>query len=274
MSLAKKLAEIGQAEAAPTFLAPAGELDLQRLDQAVQDAVGLEVPEDLTTLYLWHNGQASDQRLIPDETFRLLPITEALRNWGFFLDPESEYLEPYSPTWFPLIGNGNSDYLVYDLENGRLIAYWHDDPDRDVEHPSLEDWADALVEELAATAPRKAPTGLIGSEPVESLTLTLRPGKKEKRADVIRSLTQLTGLSLGVVAKAFGNGHEGIAIVLRESANSLERAKQIRGARKAMELLEAEGLAPSLEVDAPGGETETAAGESLKQLENRCLTGG
>ncbi|MDJ0609504.1 MAG: SMI1/KNR4 family protein [Kiloniellales bacterium] len=274
MSLKERLAAIDRAEAAPAFRAPATEAEIRALGEAVSEAVGLDLPEDLATLYRWHDGQAPDQRLVEGETFRLLPIAEALREWRLFLDPESDYLEPYRPTWFPLCLNGNSDYLAYDLEEGSLIAYWHDDPDRDVEHPSLEDWADSLVEELAATAPRQAPAGLIGSEPVESLTLTLRPGKNEKRADVIRSLTQLTGLSLGEVAKAFADGHEGIAIALRESVNSLERAKQIRGARKALELLEAEGFAPSLEVGAGGGETEAAAGEALKQLENRCLTGG
>ncbi|MEZ6035584.1 MAG: SMI1/KNR4 family protein [Planctomycetaceae bacterium] len=56
--------------------------------------------------------------------------------------------------WVPFLANGSGDHLCVDLaaedggNPGQLIAFWHDDEERDIEYPSLADWLRELVESM------------------------------------------------------------------------------------------------------------------------------
>lgn len=112
------------------------------------------LPDEIVTLYRWHNGQRGSYSLNPDDNLTFLPIKEAIEAWRFLTDPNEDILQPYSPSWIPLLHNGAGDYLVYETEGahaGALIGYRHDDEKRHVKYPSVSKWAQevlSVVEEL------------------------------------------------------------------------------------------------------------------------------
>ena len=126
--------------------APTG--DIAGLTAKIEAEHSGKTPAALVELFQWHNGQDGDLGQLPDSNQRLMSVAEAMEAWAFFLCEEEDYLEPYEKRWFPIITNDCSDYLMFDLDSGELWSYWHDDPDRFVEHPSLEVWATSLRDHI------------------------------------------------------------------------------------------------------------------------------
>ncbi len=109
---------------------------------------GEQVPQDLETLYKWHNGQTGYYSLNQEDNRTLLSISEVIEAWKFMNDPMEEILEPWSKSWIPILDNGAGDYIVYEsegIQTGKLISYWHDDEERWVEFENLESWAQAVL---------------------------------------------------------------------------------------------------------------------------------
>ncbi len=101
---------------------------------------GEQVPQDLLTLYKWHNGQNGHYSLNQEDNKTLLSISEVIETWEFLNDPMEDILEPWSKSWIPILYNGAGDYVVYEsegIQTGKLISYWHDDEERVVEFENL-----------------------------------------------------------------------------------------------------------------------------------------
>jgi len=110
---------------------------------------GKDLPEDLVSLYKWHNGQTGFDSLNQNDNRTFLPILEVIDTWEFLNDPMEDILEPISRSWIPITHNGAGDYLVYETEGenaGKIIEYWHDDEGRDVEYDGIKAWITAALE--------------------------------------------------------------------------------------------------------------------------------
>lgn len=132
----------------------ANEAELQRLKAACFD--GADIPEDLIALYTWHNGQAGNGSLNPEDNRTFIAIDEVISSWEFLNDPMEDIYGPISKDWIPITYNGAGDHLMYVARGehaGALIGYWHDDVDRDVEYSSLTAWLEAIL--TAAQTPPK-----------------------------------------------------------------------------------------------------------------------
>jgi cell wall assembly regulator SMI1 len=120
----------------------AGEEDLDLLRRTFFD--GEAIPEDLETLFRWHDGQTGYRSLSPLDNRMLMSIQKVVNTWRFLSDPDEDIQQPWQDSWIPILANGAGDHVVYvgsgELR-GQLIEYWHDSEDREVEFPSLESWA-------------------------------------------------------------------------------------------------------------------------------------
>lgn len=78
-----------------------------------------------------------------------MPIVVAADTWSFLSDPMEDSLEPWSPSWFPILENEAGYYVVFESgeDNHRcLIGYWHDDASRRIIHSSLPDRAMTVID--------------------------------------------------------------------------------------------------------------------------------
>ena len=129
-----------------TLNSGAEESELIKLNEICHSNNG--IPEELITIYKWHNGQSYEYSINQDDNRSLLPINEVIEAWRFLNDPMEEIQEPLSKFWIPILYNGTGDYVVLETEGknrGNLISYWHDDEDRDIEHENLESWAQEVL---------------------------------------------------------------------------------------------------------------------------------
>lgn len=123
--------------------------ELQRLRETC--FADSDIPTDLAALYRWHNGQANHVSLAPDSNRIFLSIQKAIEAWSFLNDPQEDIDAPPSPSWIPVLYNGAGDYLMFETRSegqGKLIGWWHDDEDRDVEYESLEEWVREMLEAI------------------------------------------------------------------------------------------------------------------------------
>ena len=107
---------------------------------------GVQLPEDVKTLYLWKNGQNYNcyEALVNNSTFE--PLENVLNN-----AVESKEMIGYdflienwwNDNWLPLFANGGGDSICYDMKGvftgnaGQLLEFWHADNDRTVIAPDL-----------------------------------------------------------------------------------------------------------------------------------------
>ena len=107
-----------------------------------------ELPDEITTLYKWHNGQVGYFSLNQNDNRTFAPVDEVIDTWVFLNDPMEDILEPISKSWVPILYNGAGDYIMYISEGanqGKLLSYWHDDEVRKIEYANFNEWAlDAL----------------------------------------------------------------------------------------------------------------------------------
>lgn len=111
---------------------------------------GKALPSELETLLKWHNGQEWNSLLSKEDNRRLMTASEIINAWQFFNDPMSDFMEPWSTSWVPILTNDSGDYIVYETEGknaGKLLAYWHDWENRSVQNESVLVWAQGLLKE-------------------------------------------------------------------------------------------------------------------------------
>jgi cell wall assembly regulator SMI1 len=163
MTLAKKLEAIDAllAEVRPATakaMRPgASDAALAALAKAIGAAV---LPDDVAAFFRWHDGQATPRSLREDDNRTPMSVDDALDAWSFLSDPTEDVLQPWKKTWLPVLENGAGDHLCFDLADGSLVAYWHAEEDRRVEHASLAAWADDVIASLtkeADAAAKKVP---------------------------------------------------------------------------------------------------------------------
>ena len=131
-----------------TLRAPAQAEDIAALADTL--AGDERVPDDLLALFSWHDGQSWNSPLSRKDNRRLLSVREILSERSFFVDPMSEFMEPWSASWLPVLTNDSGDFLVYETQGelkGALLHYWHDNPSRRVACSSLLQWAEGLLRE-------------------------------------------------------------------------------------------------------------------------------
>ncbi|MCJ8313914.1 MAG: SMI1/KNR4 family protein [Saccharospirillaceae bacterium] len=116
---------------------------------------GEKFPVELLAVLKWHNGQVWNSEFSPENNRRLMSSKEIIETISFYIDPMSDFLEPWDKSWIPILTNDSSDYLVYvtkGIDKGKLIGYWHNDEDRIVEYKSLNEWANELILEIQGVA--------------------------------------------------------------------------------------------------------------------------
>lgn len=145
-----KLEEVLPPAVRETLRAPAEPQELAALGASLAEA-GL-LPADLHALLTWHNGQSWNAPLSKKNNRRLLSASEIERERSFFADPMSDFMEPWSASWLPVLTNDAGGLVVYETtgpQRGNLLHYWHDDSSRNVAYPSLLKWAEGLLDEYA-----------------------------------------------------------------------------------------------------------------------------
>ena len=275
MTLKQILKEIDELRPEFGFSGPATTEDLEYFSNKVNEIAGILLPEPLAIWFGWHNGQSTTDSLLPEENWNLLNIEDSLQAWNYFLDPHNEFLEPYERDWLPLLSNGSSDYLVYDLKTGSLILYWHDDPERSIEYASLSEWAlhvkKGLNSQRAAVGTHSV---LIEQELPENLVVYVSPAEGLKHNQLAREIHQLTDLSLmEVVRKLSGNSMDtAMSWELSTAINSLDRSQLVKKARQVARAMQAYDVVPVLSIKSDTGQIEVINYDDLERLQLKCLT--
>lgn len=107
-----------------TLRAPAEPEDLAGLVSTIPEAG--QLPAELRVLFAWHDGQPWNAPLSRKNNRRLLSVGEIAKECSFFADPMSDFMEPWSPSWLPLLTNDSGDFVVYEtagLSRGKLLHY-------------------------------------------------------------------------------------------------------------------------------------------------------
>ena len=275
MTLNQILKEIDELRPEFGFSDPATTEDLDYFSNKVNEIAGILLPEPLAIWFGWHNGQSTTDSLLPEENWNLLNIEESLQAWNYFLDPHNEFLEPYERDWLPLLSNGSSDYLVYDLKTGSLILYWHDDPERSIEYASLSEWALHVKKGLSS---QRAAVGthsiLLEQELPENLVIYVSPAEGLKHNQLAREIHQLTDLSLmEVVRKLSSNSMDSaMSWELSTAINSLDRSQLVKKARQVARAMQAYDVVPVLSIKSDTSQIEVINYDDLERLQLKCLT--
>jgi cell wall assembly regulator SMI1 len=135
--------------------------------QALENALSIQLPEDVKVSYRIHNGQSgSAPGLIPEaqEFLSLERIREEWQVWKGLLD-EGSLLggsEPelgirtdwWNAKWIPLTWDGNGNNFCLDLDPadggnvGQIISMFHDEEYRELLAPSFRSWMEAYAAKL------------------------------------------------------------------------------------------------------------------------------
>jgi len=116
----------------------ASEEEIKDLENLFDEAL----PQELSELYTWHNGQDGYGSLNQKDNFTFLPIDEVVDTYEFLNDPMEEVCNPYENSWIPLFYNGRGDYLMYESKGenkGKILTYYHDDSTRKIKYESIEE---------------------------------------------------------------------------------------------------------------------------------------
>lgn len=122
--------------------------------QVLEEQYGITLPEDLRSLYQWHNGQQDDnyEAFVNNSTFVSLEnALDAAAEFTSMIGSDFELPDMWHETWIPIFSNGGGDYICYDLagsfdgQPGQLIEYWHADNDRNIIAGDLAGFLDALA---------------------------------------------------------------------------------------------------------------------------------
>ncbi|WP_339684124.1 SMI1/KNR4 family protein [Gimesia maris] len=275
MTLQQILTAIDELIPAYEFSDAASAEELDYFGNQINVISGTVLPEQLIIWFSWHNGQTTSNSLLPDENWKLLNIDEALQAWNYFLDPRNEFLEPYDCNWLPLFSNGSSDYLVFDLNTGNLILYWHDDPERNIEFASLSQWALFVKETLSSRiAENSTASVLIEQERPEALIISVSPAKSMKHLQLAREIHQITGFSLMEVVRKLSDNSMDSELIweLSTAVNSLDRSQMVKTAMQVVRAMQSCDIVPVLEIKSKTGQLEVINYADLERLQLKCLT--
>jgi cell wall assembly regulator SMI1 len=124
---------------------------------AFEERFALELPPEFRALYMWRDGQDSDE-LASLQDNRMLSSLRDIADTKEMLDGMIgfDFDDPrwWRRGWIPFLSNGGGDHLCLDLaaedggEPGQVVAFWHDWEDRSVEYPSFSEWLKGLVESM------------------------------------------------------------------------------------------------------------------------------
>ena len=129
-------------------------------DEAIaefEESFSLRLPDDFRTLYRWRNGQPANEvaSLQGNRMFASLrEVSETKDMLDGMIGHDFEDPKWWRRSWVPFLANGGGDHLCVDLaaedggKPGQLLAFWHDDAERNVEHLSLVDWLRDLVQSM------------------------------------------------------------------------------------------------------------------------------
>ena len=113
---------------------------------------GIALPTTFKIIYGWHDGQeesctASLQR---NRMFMSLgDIASTKEMLDGMIETDFDDPEWWQTSWVPFLANGGGDYLCVDVNDGRIVAFWHADGDRKAVHSGLEDWLRGLHTSMA-----------------------------------------------------------------------------------------------------------------------------
>lgn len=270
MKLVDLLAIIKAQATDVSFADPVSKKAIKQLSDEIQGKVSISLPHDLRVWFMCHNGQNCFEPSLPGNR-RLLGVKEAIEAWHFFLNPNSEFLRPFSQVWFPIQSNERGDYLIYDLKSGNLIGYWHDDPDRQVEFESLQNWAEFTRNSLLARNVHSLkPIERVSPDSLK-ITIELKPGVRN--LSLAKEIHSIAAFPLTEVVR-FLEQDESASFLewdLTVVQGSLERARQVRIAKQVACRIIAEGISVALKVES-GHDSDVVSPDDLDALSLRCLT--
>jgi cell wall assembly regulator SMI1 len=115
--------------------------------EALHEALGVAVPEDLRTWLEWHNGQSEEVFGALEEDWRPMStneIAEAKRA----LDAEGH--PGWQRTWIPFLDDDKDDYLCLDAEQAGapVRECWRGQAEHAVVAPSLAGWVERFLQGL------------------------------------------------------------------------------------------------------------------------------
>lgn len=256
---------------------PASDEKISFLKKEVESQLNQNFPIELETWFRWHNGQQQSATLLQNENRYMLTIDEALKVWRFILDPNNEYLEPFEPFWFPIMGNGSGDYLVYVMAGrdiGSLVGYWHNDTDREIEYKSLHEWAQFVLCHLReiGSSIKKIPNNIIEQESPRNLTISVSCKMMEKNIELSQKIKKITNDSLMDIVRKLSEGFPVVIRDLSTSINSIERSRDVRKIQKVAKIMQEYGVSPILTIRRNNGENyETISIDAIEILKAKCL---
>ncbi|MFN3148454.1 SMI1/KNR4 family protein [Bremerella sp.] len=272
-TLAELFSEIDLIAGNCGLLEPATNEVIEDFVRELNSKLSNQMPDDLKTLFEWHNGQAMGNALLPNCDRRLLSVQELMQVWHFFLDKSNEYLEPFKTSWLPIQTNDCSDYLVYDIKTGGLIEYWHDDPERDVVFTSLREWASEVISVLSKDALTSArdENVLMNASP-ENMTVQVFSQTGKGNTLLAKEISDITGKAIIEVFKMLKNGGRGSALEWKLSLaeNSMEMSRQVRFAKRVAARMELAGITPEIRVVFMNNSWEVSQ-DDLEMLSLRCI---
>ncbi len=156
------------------------------------------VPPELREWFAWHDGQRADAEFDAENNMRLLSVSSAVSAYRFLNDPREDICAPCRDSWFPLGESPGGDYLVLDVDTGRVLVWRHDDPKRPNVAPSLE----AYVEQTARSFRKRSATRRPPKPPTSSLEVPSPPPENHlqwKRVTQAPTRAQLGAQPVGTV---------------------------------------------------------------------------
>ena len=126
--------------------------------RAFEEYLGFSLPQAFKNLYMWRNGQPTlyFERLFQNLVYENIQQVEESHRVLTELEQCGEFDKPnwWSDRWIPFLANGAGDHYCIDMkgvftgQQGQIVEFWHDNPDRTVLAPSLEAWLSSVVSML------------------------------------------------------------------------------------------------------------------------------
>ncbi len=116
--------------------------------RAVEDAIGLKLPNDIKASYRIHDGQDAEPGLIGGEGWCLLSLRGMVEQWSRWSTSV-----PTDACFVPISWNEASDYVFLNLdpateESGSLMIQRCDSVDPDPLAPSFCSWLEGFADQL------------------------------------------------------------------------------------------------------------------------------
>ncbi|MFK8101855.1 MAG: SMI1/KNR4 family protein [Saprospiraceae bacterium] len=133
------------------------EADISKLESSYQ----LKLPEELSALYAWKNGQQQDcyEAFVNNSMFEPLAVVLDTNQFlNEMIGYDFQIKNWWNEHWLPIFSNGGGSYICYDLkgifteQRGQLLEYWKGENDRCILAPNLTDFLGCLNQYYKETA--------------------------------------------------------------------------------------------------------------------------